>query len=205
MRKMIALLMVAGALVLAGTAYAGGIYISDLGQLGNATVDSFTLCGTSTFTSSPGFGYLTCYSYEMAVSGGTLWDYCLQNNSYYPATGSAFLIRSFTVDYTPTGIPVSDFTNVTSDRGWGSNFSGFTLNWNTTEGSAASLNGGDVGQFNVETPQLPYEMELVSSGQDGAAFTGSVCGPAVVPEPVSLVLGFLGLTSVASFRRLRPR
>ncbi len=216
MRKTIALLMVAGAMVLAMAAGVTALptYITDTAGLGSATLDGFTLCTPSTppggaFTSGIlSEGTLNVYSYEMAVSGGTLWDYAMVNTTNNPATGQAYQIKSFSVDYTLTGFPQSSFTNEASNLiGWSyvwAGVNGLTMDFSTTN-TSDYLTGGACGQFNVETPASVSMQDLAGTGSNGHSFNGYVCGPQAVPEPISVILGFLGLASVAGFRRLRTK
>ena len=98
---------------------------------------------------------------------------------------------------------MGDPDDIANNVGWGVSYSGFRLNYQTAAGSGLELVGGEVGQFNVETPEtLTMLSDLPASGQNGHAFNGYVCGPGVVPEPMSIMLGCLGLTGIAGLRRL---
>jgi len=217
MKKTIVLLMIVGAVMLAVAAYADTpIYIAtaDYSKLGvGPTLDGFTYAGSNLFTSTTGGGGVLVYSYyvnqtEAEPEGArTLWDYVAVNNTTNPTAA----ISSFTIDYTGSGQSITDLDDIASDHGWGFSTTGTLLKYSTPEtGGNPIVAGGvptGVGQFNVETAQLPIKVNtLHASAQDGTAYSGYVTGPAPsVPEPMSILLGCLGMISVGGFRRLRTK
>jgi len=175
----------------------GDLFSSGIAGEGNVQVWTYYQDFVET-TPEPGFP-----SGEGAVR---MWDYVVKNNTINPTNGGApYLLRSFSITYAGSGVPVPDVDDMDSSApSWLASTSGTSVNWATTAGSGAEIVGGGVKQFLVETRQTAIGHDsLPASVQNGHAYNGFVCGPVAVPEPMSMLLGCLGLTSIAGFRRLR--
>jgi hypothetical protein len=220
MKTTIVLLAIVSALALATAAMADpGPATGDATSISNMTGQGWTYLSTGTFLSGiSGEGSASVLTYyenftettpEPGFPSGEgavrMWDYVVLNNTNNIATGSAFLLRSFSLTY-PTGVSVPDIDDMTTSApSWIASTTGQTANFATTEGSGAEIIGGGQKQFLVETRQTPIVLAaLPASVQNGHAFNGYVSGPGnVVPEPMSVLLGCLGLTGIVGFRRIR--
>jgi hypothetical protein len=78
--------------------------------------------------------------------------------------------------------------------------------WDTIRGGPYTLDSNqfETFTFKFDHPWGPVELHTASA-QDGYGFYGPVYGPVrpEVPEPMTLVLGMMGLGTVSGFRRLR--
>ena len=140
-----------------------------------------------------------------ALPGGLNgFSYLLTN----PASNTVH-IGGFTIEF--PGVPAVDFAVTQTPTGWinGIVISESKINWKWIDfaNPGEQLDPGESFQF-AFTTTLPFGSDdsANASAQNGHGFSGETCGPAsIVPEASSLMLGLMGLGSVAGLVRLRRR
>ena len=139
---------------------------------------------------------LTTATYN-AVPNTWTWTYALT-----PHNGND--IRGLTITLGATNLAM--VTNVTSPVGWTGAASGSAVYWETTPNGAYTLDSDQLETFTYgfDDPWGPVQMHQASC-QDTYGYSGLVEGPEPppIPEPMTALLGIMGLGSVAGFRRLR--
>lgn len=153
---------------------------------------------TSTTTSE----ILTLSCFRTPINGSSLFTYLLGN----PA-GNTGSIRGLTLEF--PGVPVTDFVVSSTPTGW---ISGVVIpqskviwSWTNFADPTQQLDPGEVFQFGFTTalPRGP-DGAVNASAQDGHGFSGNTCGPGgIIPEPMSMLLGAMGLCSILGFRKLK--
>ncbi len=127
------------------------------------------------------------------------WTYALTPG------GTATNIRGLTI--TLGAIDTALVTNITGPFGWdGGTPSGSAVYWQVTGNDPDTLDAGETFTFGFDSPRGPSSIREASL-QDTYGYTGPVRGPAPapVPEPMSVLLGIMGLSSVVGFSRLRRK
>jgi len=96
--------------------------------------------------------------------------------------------------------------SATGPAGWSFGTGSYYVYWQADVEGVGLLDGstGDVFTYGFDHPNGPVESHSASA-QDDYGFTGPVNGPQPppIPEPMTALLGVMGLGSVAGFRRLR--
>ena len=99
-------------------------------------------------------------------------------------------------------------TNVIGPANWSAGIeSGGAVYWQTPGNGLYTLDSSESETFiyGFDHPWGPTEIHQASA-LDGSGYSGPVHGPAMsVPEPMSIVLGIMGLSSVVGFRKLRMK
>lgn len=164
-----------------------------------ASADIFTSDLTSTTTTQ--ILVLNC-SFCPKTPGPNEFDYALTN----PLLNTDH-IRGLTLQF--PGIPTTDIVGLTTPPGWtfgkvdAENKVFWT--WTNFADPTQQLDPGETFQFSF-TSNLGFGSGTSgsASAQNGNGFSGFTCGPTnVVPEPMSMLLGAMGLCSVLGFRKLR--
>lgn len=134
------------------------------------------------------------------------WNYLVT-----PQNG-ATEVQSFTVYIGSIGIanlvgaPAADVPTlgVWNSEGWTTTVDTVNNAVQWTSGVAPKLTPANPGTFWLVS-KLPLSGMMVdATAQNGGVYSGQVPGPAV-PEPISILLGTLGLAAVGGLRRLRGK
>ena len=143
-----------------------------------------------------------------ATNMGTFWQWTYALTPKDTATG----IRSLTLTLDTAAAAL--VSNITAKDSSNVALTGWTMivipgskkvNWQTDPTSPAfnPLLENNIYIFAFDHPWGPSADYRVSA-QDDYGYSGDVHGP-VVPEPMSIMLGIMGLCSVAGFKKLRKR
>lgn len=137
------------------------------------------------------------------VNGLTSYNYALTN-----PLANTVVIGGFTLQF--PGVPTDDFVVTQTPLGWTSEIVSVQnkINWKWNLVSPVDqLDPGETFHF-AFTSAIPFGGGTTanSSAQNGFGFSGLACGPGpVIPEPMSMMLGLMGLGSVLGVSRLRKR
>lgn len=162
-----------------------------------ASAEVFTSFLTSTTT--PEVLVISCSVCPLA-NGRNDFSYSLTN-----PVGNTDRIGGFTLEF--PGLSIADFIVTTTPAGWISGViipdSKINWDWVNFANPDQQLDPGEAFQFGFTTA-LPFggNSAANASAQNGNGFSGSTCGP-VIPEPFSMMLGAMGLLSVAGFKKVK--
>lgn len=162
-----------------------------------ASAEVFTNFLTSTTTSE--VLILSC-SFCPGTDGRNEFSYALAN-----PVGNTDRIGGFTLEF--PGLSVDDFIITQTPDGWVSAViipdSKINWDWVNFSNPDQQLDPGEAFQF-AFTTTLPFggNSTVNASAQNGNGYSGSTCGP-VIPEPFSMILGAMGLLSVAGFKKVK--
>ena len=142
--------------------------------------------------------WITVLTTATPVGPSWTWDYALTPTN-------ANNIRGLTITLGTAAI--GGVTGIVSPTGWTSvlNAVDGTVSWTTPAGGGSTLDSSASETFHYafSHPWGPSSM-ITASAQDTYGYSGPVVGPAV-PEPMSIMLGIMGLGSIAGFRKLRRK
>lgn len=122
------------------------------------------------------------------------WEYTIT-----PENG-ADGIHIFTLNLSDDQLSTIDNSSISNNVSWEQYKSSYGVSWSTGN-QADVLGSGKSGTFSFESTLAPATISLATS-QDGAQYNGSVPTPAV-PEPMSIMLGIMGLGSIAGLKKFR--
>lgn len=138
-----------------------------------------------------------------AVLNGGIWDWSYLVTPQGGATNlSAFSLDVGAAALSPTGGNITNISSSGGAAGWAASTStGVKIQW-TAGDSGAPLNTPAPGLFTFKSIWGP-SIYANARAIDGGTYEGRLRSP--VPEPMSVMLGVLGLSSIAGFRRLRRK
>lgn len=113
-------------------------------------------------------------------------------------------VNSFSINMTPLQLSSIPAASVSNNVGWYGAKTAYSVQWSA--GPAMKLSHGappTSGTFWYESSLAPSVLS-VGRAQDGGQYNGQLPTP-VVPEPMSILLGALGLGAVGGMRKLRAK